>query len=298
LQLREGIPVLSPGLVLAAAILAISWGSILVRLCSAEPLTIAFYRLGLAAALLFPFALRRGVLRSLPRSVSLPVLLSGLLLALHFGAWIWSLSLTSIGSSVVLVSTQPLFSALLSGPLLGERAPGRVYAGIIICLTGMLLISGEDLGVSTQRLLGDLLSMTAALAGAAYFALGRWVRRGIPFVPYLFLVYAAAAAILGVGAWAAGQSLSGLAPKDYLWLAAMAIFPSIVGHGCLNWAVRHLEVFYVSLAAFGEPVLATLYAWILFGEKIPAALFAGGGLIFTGLVVALPRGRKMSPGEG
>ena len=291
---REGNRALSPGFGLALAVLAISWGSILVRLCDAPPLSIAFYRMALAAALLAPFALRRLHFSSIPSSVLGRIVLAGAFLAVHFGAWIWSLDLTSIGSSVVLVSTQPLFSALISGFALGERAPAKVYVGILIALTGTLLISGADWGISLERLLGDALAVVAAAAGAGCFVVGRSVRSHIPFVAYFFLLCATAAALLAVAALAARQPLTGFPVRDYLCLAALAILPTLVGHGCLNWAVRHLRVYIVNLAAFGEPILATIYAWILFREPITPSLLAGGTMIASGILFSL-QSAKSSP---
>jgi len=297
LRSREPSSPFPPGLALILAVFAISWGSILVRLCSAGPLVIACYRVGLAAALLTPFAMRKGARRRLSARVSLRVFLAGLLLAVHFGAWIWSLHLTSIGNSVLLVSSQPLFAAFLSGAILGERAPARAYAGIGVSLAGMILISGGDLGLSPDRFVGDLLAVVAAVAGAGYFVIGRQVRADLPFVTYLFWVYAASAALLGIAAWCAGQPLTGLRPADYAWLSAMAVVPSIIGHGGLNWAVRHVRVFLVSLAAFGEPILATLYARLLFREPIPPVLISGASLIFAGILISLPRFAR-APAQG
>jgi len=265
-----------------------------VRLCSAGPLVIACYRVGIAAAILAPFAVRKGALRRFSARVSIRVFLAGLLLAAHFGAWIWSLNLTSIGSSVLLVSSQPLFSAFLSGAILGERAPARTYAGISVSLAGMILISGGDLRLSPDRLTGDLLAVVAAVAGAGYFVIGRQLRAELPFVTYLFAIYGAAAALLGIAAWNADQPLTGLRPADYAWLSVMAVVPSIIGHGGLNWAVRHVRVFLVSLAAFGEPILATFYAWLLFREPVPPALISGAALIFAGILISLPRPARTS----
>jgi len=297
LRSGEPTPPFSSGLALVLAVFAISWGSILVRLCSAGPLVIAFYRVALAAIILSPFALWSGHFGRPISSVSWRVLLAGFLLAVHFGAWVWSLALTTIASSVLLVSSQPLFSALLSGAILGERAPGRIYVGIMVSLVGMILITGWDLKVSAGRWLGDFLSIIAAVAGAGYFIMGRRLRAEVPFATYLFMVYGASAALLGIAAWSVGQPLTGLRPADYAWLSVMAVLPSIIGHGCLNWAVRHVRVYFVSLASFGEPILATLYAWVLFHEPAPPALFAGAALIFTGILISLPRPTRI-PGEG
>ena len=75
----------------------------------------------------------------------------------------------------------------------------------------------------------------------------------------------------------------------------MAAGPTAVGHGCFNWAVRRLQVFYVNLAAFGEPILASFYAFLLLGEPLGASLWAGGALVFAGIVLALPTQARSGP---
>ena len=281
---------LTAGFALALAILAVSWGAILVRLCQAPSLVIAFYRLGLATVLLIPFALKPmgGALLPAGRKWAL-VVSSGFLLSVHFGAWITSLSYTSVASSVVLVSTQPLFSALFSGLFLGEKAPPRLYAGVILALAGTAVIAGGDLALSPGRLKGDILALVGAAAASGYFIIGRRVREEMRFFNYLALVYGFSTLFLGAAAAASGESILRVPRGDLLWLLLMAAGPSVVGHGCFNWAVRKLPVFYVNLAAFGEPVLASFYAFLLLGEPLGASLWTGGALVFAGILLALPR---------
>ncbi|HMC82970.1 MAG TPA: DMT family transporter [Candidatus Polarisedimenticolia bacterium] len=284
-------PAFSPGLALVVAVVAVSWGSIFARLCHAPPLVIAFHRLGFSTLLLLPILAARGeATRLFPRGhPTILALASGLLLALHFATWISSLALTTIASSVVIVSTQPVFSALISSRVLGEKAPVRLYVGVSVCLAGTLLISGGDLSFSPDRLVGDLLALAGAAAAAGYFVVGRSLRTKIPFVSYLVVVNGSGALFLGVMAVAVGESLTGQRPSDYFWFLMMALVPSLLGHTCLNWAVRHLEVYRVNLTAFGEPVLATLYAFLLFGERPAPSLWTGAALVFAGVLLALPR---------
>jgi len=290
-------PRLTAGFALALAILAVSWGAILVRLCQAPALVVAFYRLGLATVILIPLALgARGGESPLPAGrKGWLVVSSGLLLALHFGAWITSLSYTTVGSSVVLVSTQPLFSALFSGLFLKEKAPPRLYAGVALALAGTAIIAGGDLSLSPARLKGDILALAGAAAASGYFIIGRRVREEMRFFNYLTLVYGFSALFLGAAATALGESVLKVSRGDLPWLLLMAAGPSVVGHGCFNWAVRKLPVFYVSLAAFGEPILASFYAFLLLGEPLAGTLWTGGSLVFAGILLALPRQGRGAP---
>jgi drug/metabolite transporter (DMT)-like permease len=294
-------PASAPVFALALGILAVSWGAILVRFCRAPSLVIASYRLAFATAILLPAALISRVPafpeRGKGRTLAL-ILLAGLFLALHFGAWIASLAYTSVASSVVLVATQPLFSACLSGPVLGEKAPPRLYLGVLLALAGTGVIAGGDLGLSALHLRGDLLALLGAAAAAGYLMVGRRVGHGAGFVPYLTLVTGCSALFLGVAAWTSGERLLPALRGDLPWYLLMAAGPSVVGHGCFNWAVRRLEVFYVNLAAFGEPILASGYAYLLLGESPRASIWAGSGLVLAGVLVALPRRGRSGEGSG
>jgi drug/metabolite transporter (DMT)-like permease len=288
---------LAAGIVLALAILAVSWGAILVRFCGSAPLVVAFYRLALATALLVPLALVPAVAApALPSAASARlVFLAGLFLALHFGAWISSLSYTTVASSVVLVASQPLFSALFSGRILGEEAPARLYLGAVLALAGTAIIMGGDSVRSGGHLKGDLLALAGAAAGSGYFILGRRLRREMPFFRYLLFVDGTAALLLGLAALASGESLA--VPRgDLPWLFLMAAGPTLVGHGSFIWAVRRMKVFYANLAAFGEPILASVYAFFLLGEPLRPTWCVGGALVLGGIFLALP-GRARAPLE-
>lgn len=275
---------------LLAAVVAISWASILIRYCSAPPLVVSFYRMAIASALLLPFALREGRgswLRD--TGVVLTALAAGALLGLHFASWITSLGQTSIASSVVLVATAPVFAALLSAAFLGERAGRGAWAGIALAVAGSALIAWGDSSPEAGRahaapLLGDLLALAGALFGSAYLTLGRRVRARVPLTGYLVLVYAAGALVAGAGAMLRRESFTGYASRDWILFAAIAIFPNLIGHSLLNWGVRRMRTYVVGVAILGEPILATIYAIVLFREIPGLWWVAGAALIGAGLV--------------
>jgi len=134
----------------------------------------SFYRMVISALLLLPFAgfqRRQGWLRS--RSSVLTALGAGLFLGLHFATWITSLQLTTVASSVVLVTTTPVFAAIFSARLLGERAGSKAWAGIVLSVAGSALIAWGDYsrapasGSAAQgagagsAVLGDILAFAA-----------------------------------------------------------------------------------------------------------------------------------------
>jgi drug/metabolite transporter (DMT)-like permease len=265
------------------AVVAISWSAILVRLAAAPALAIAFYRMLFSTAALAPAGLRADR-PTAPRDLGLAAL-AGVLLGLHFAAWISSLDYTSVASSVMLVTTQPLFTAILGPFVLGERVGIRGGGAILFSMAGIALIAGGDFRLGGDALLGDGLAVAGALTASVYFMLGRALRDRIRLSRYLLLVNGAATLVLLVFVLLYRVSLHGFPPLTWLWFVLLAAGPNLTGHGLLNWSVRRLPAFPVNMAVLGEPVLATLYAAFLFGERPVFLFYPGAGLILAGLLM-------------
>jgi drug/metabolite transporter (DMT)-like permease len=277
--------VLRPALALIVAMVASSWASILIRLCAAPSLGIAFYRLAFASLILLPFGI--GGMRRAGRRTLGTAALAGVVLALHFASWISSLQYTSVASSVMLVSTGPVFAALLGPRLLGERPGASGLIGVALSLLGIAILTGGDLRLGGDALYGDLLALGGALAVAVYFMLGRRVRGRIALPAYLLTVNTSAALTLGLMALATGTTLHSYPRATWLLLLLMAVGPHLIGHGLLNWSVRRLRSFAVTLATVGEPILATIYAALLFRELPGPAFYGGAVLIVLGIGLAM-----------
>ncbi len=269
-----------PYIVLAVGLLAVSSSSVMIRLAqtaNAGSLVIAAWRVGLAALILTPIVLNRyraDVQRLTHREIGLG-LLSGLLLGIHFGTWVTSLEYTSVISSVVLVSTNPLWVALASPFLLRESLSRVTLTGIITAIAGVVLISAaSDVGMAARQnapLLGNALALVGAFGVAGYFMIGRRLRGSMSLIPYIWLTYGSAAIVLIGAALLAGQPFTGLSPDAYFWMTLVALFPQLIGHSSYNYALGYLSAAYVSLVVLGEPIGSTLLAAIFLHEQ-PVAL--------------------------
>ncbi|MFL5263131.1 MAG: DMT family transporter [Anaeromyxobacteraceae bacterium] len=273
---------------LAAGVVCVSWAAILVRLADAAPLAIAAWRLAIAGAATLGFALvrRRAELRALPaRSLAL-LALAGLALAFHFATWISSLRLTSVASSVALVTTQPVWVALLARAFLGERVGARAAAGIALALAGGAAMAGSDVALGRDALLGDLLALLGAWGAALYFVAGRRVRADVSLGTYVGVVYPAAAVALVAAALASGAPLGGYAPRTWLALLSLAVVPQLLGHSLLNWSLKWLSGTFVAVAILAEPVVSTALALPVLGERPSPGQLVGGALLLAGVALA------------
>ena len=264
---------------LTFGIFIISWSSILIRWMGAiDPLIIAFYRLAFSAMVLLPFAMRRQPSKTpVANRVFWLIPLAGIFLALHFYTWITSLQLTTVGNSIFLESTHPLFAYILSVFFLKEKAGKSMIPAFILGLIGMYLMLSENITQHSGALAGDSLAIFSAFCIAAYLLIARKSKQDLPLLRYLFYVYGSAALLLlGPLLWN-GVDFWELPVMVWVLLIILALGPNLIGHSLLNRASRHMPVYLVNMALLSESVLATAYAAILLDE-IPVLWFYLGAL--------------------
>jgi drug/metabolite transporter (DMT)-like permease len=303
-------------LAIGLAILAVSTASIFIRYAqrSAPSLVIAAWRLALATVILAPVALsnHRAEMRAFQKRQAALAVLSGLFLAVHFGSWITSLQYTSVASSVVLVTTTPLWVGLFSPLVLHESIDRRVAIGLVVALVGSIVIGLSDTcqvstaGVACPPLsdftrgsafIGDVLALLGAWMAAGYLMIGRRLRANTSLVAYTFVVYGVSALILILAAGGAGQKLMGYPWIVYLWFLALAVIPQLFGHTTFNWALKYVSAAYVSVALLGEPVGSTILAYLLLGEKPGSVKIAGMVMTLAGIYLASRVQHMVEPTE-
>jgi drug/metabolite transporter (DMT)-like permease len=295
-------------IVLAIGIVAVSTASILIRFARQEnvpALVVAAYRLDIATFILSPIVLRGHAveLKQLTRRAAAMALFSGVFLALHFATWISSLDYTTVTSSVVLVSTGPIWVALLSWGLLHERLTRPLVVGLIITVIGGILVGWSDacdpltgactgFNLAGSQPWGDFLALAGAWFVAGYLLIGRHLRERMSLFAYIYVVYGTAAVVLTGLALLAGASFT-QAPAGppytaaaFLWLILLAVLPQLLGHSSYNYALRHLPAAYVAVVTLAEPIGTSILAFLIL-QEIPRALTLFGALvILIGIGVA------------
>lgn len=284
-----------PYAALALGLLAVSSAAILIRLAQddgAPSLVLAAARLSVAALVLTPFALgrQRAELRALRPSDLRWAMVSGVMLGVHFATWISSLEYTAVVNSVTIVTTNPLWVALLSPFVLGEKLNRWVLLGLALALCGgvMVGLSGEagDPPTRNDPWLGNLLALIGALVVAIYFMIGRSLRARLSVVTYAWLVYGAAAIVLVGAVLVAGQPVGGFPARVYVWMLLLGLVPQLVGHSSFNYALGYLPAAFVSLIVLGEPIGSGVLAILLLDEWPVALQLVGAALILSGIALA------------
>lgn len=285
-------------LVLTVGVLAVSTAAILVRLASAAAgisgvgfsLVLAAARLNLAAIVLLPTWQTFRVYPPSPAALRFAGA-AGIALAVHFATWITSLSYTSIAASTALVTTNPVWVALLSWGWFGEKLPRQVLFAIGMAFVGGLLIGLGGVTASAsgaQPLLGDGLALLGAFAASLYFLLGREAQKqGLSVRRYVTVAYSTAAIVLLPLPLLVGASYVGYPPITYAYILLMALLPQLVGHTSFNWAIRWVSPTLVALVILFEPAISSLLGYLIFGEIPGLAVFVGALLLLSGVTLAV-----------
>jgi drug/metabolite transporter (DMT)-like permease len=274
-------------ILLPIGILAISTASIFIKLCDAPALIIAAYRVGLASLILIPFAARRRRWSDWGWNHLRGCMLSGFFLSLHFVFWIASLKYTSVASSVVLVTTHPIFVGMGGWLFLRERLSLNLILGIALSVLGGGLIGFGDMALSMQALYGDALALLGAITASGYLLVGRVMRKNQDLLSYVLPVYSTAGLILVSLCLVFQKPFFGYSSTTYLLFFLLALIPQLIGHTTFNWALKYLPVSIVAIAILGEPVVSTALAYFLLNEALTPLKVVGGILICIGVIIAL-----------
>lgn len=297
---------MNPWLILFFALLAISTSGPLVRASSADPLAIAAYRLGFSLIVVALALVVTGTWRELRRirpGEMLIALGAGAMLAFHFWSWNASVHLTTVAASVVLVNMHPPFVALVSTFWLHEKPRPMQWVGIAIAMLGAAIVAASDAGSlvgggSPRALFGDGLALIGAVTVALYFVAGRRLRGAYSVWPYVAVVYGAAFVVLVAIAAARSVPLIGYPRRELLIFAALAAGPMLIGHTGMNYALRYLPAYIVNLTVLGEPVGATIIAFLVpsIHETPSVGTIVGGMVTLGGIGTAAVRGKAGSEG--
>ncbi|WP_211247802.1 DMT family transporter [Cryptosporangium arvum] len=279
---------------LGLAVAAVATSGPLIAAIAAPALAIAFWRLGLAALVLTPITAVR--LARLPaerpdrRTVGRS-LLAGALLAGHFGTWIPSVTMTSVATSTALVCTQPIWAALFAAAG-GERFSRRFWVGVVLAVLGATAMTGADVTVSAEALVGDALAIVGAVLMAAYVTVGSRVRITTSTTTYTTICYGVCALLLLVVCLVARADLGGYPAHSWVLLVALTLGPQFLGHSLINRVLASLSATAVSVAILFEVPGAALLAWIFLAQTPPVLAWPGMVVLLGGLALVVVGSRR------
>lgn len=273
------------------AVFFISTSAPLIAATTAPAVAIAFWRTALGALFTAPYTLlrhRRELLGLDRRQLTLCVV-GGVLLAAHFATWIPSLRYTSVASSTALVSTQPVWAALMARAM-GVKFPTRVWVGISVALVGVVVLTGVDVSLDRRSLIGDGLALVGAVLAAAYVTVGERARRDVSTASYTLVAYSSSAFVLLPVCLAGGVALSGYSAMDWWLILALTLLAQLLGHSLINATLRTTSATVTSMGILFEMPIATLLAAFFLGQWPPLAVLPALVLLLIGVAVVVRAG--------
>lgn len=282
----------NPMIMIVIGIIGISLSAIFVKFSQAPSAVTAAYRLLWTVFLMSPVVwlkreTRKELLTTDKKTVALCVV-SGVFLALHFVFWFESLKHTSVASSTTIVCTEVIWVALGYCLFLKGKMSGKAVLAITVTVLGSILIAYSDSSSGANHLYGDLLAFLAAVVVAVYTLIGRVARTSTSTTVYTYIVYSCSAATLVVITLAQGYSLTGYGLSGVIVGLLLAVFSTILGHSIFSWCLKFLSPAFVSASKLCEPVVAAIFAAILF-QEIPGILQVIGGAVIIGGVIYYSR---------
>ncbi|MBL0386263.1 DMT family transporter [Tumebacillus sp. ITR2] len=298
-QTAKPLPV-PPILFLLIGVLAVSFSAIIIKWSSAPAAVLGLYRLIITFLILCPVLFTkksRAEVRSFSLRTWVLVAASGVCLAFHFILWIGSLKYTTVASSTILITLQPIFVMVLAYFTLRERTSWQAWAGAGIAIVGSTCIGWGDFRVSGDALWGDLLSLLGTLTVSGYLVIGQHLRnaqQGMSSLVYSLWVYIFAIVVMFFYCLGEGYSLVAYDGHEWMLFVLLAVIPTVFGHTLFNWLLKYVNAATISMAILGEPIGATILAFLLLGESVTGAQWLGGAIIMSGIWLFLSTSKKKS----
>lgn len=288
-------PSFNPYLALAIGVISVSTSAILVKLSSAPAGIIAFYRLLFTVLIMLPFFILKYVseIKFITKKDWTFSSIAGMFLAFHFILWFESLNYTSVASSTVLVTLQPLFAFIGTYVIFKEKFSLKSIVCGIFAVMGSVIISWGDFRISGAALFGDFLALAACALITAYLMFGQTVRQRLSLITYTFIVYSVSTITLFVYVVIVKEPLLPYPKSDWVYFILMAIIPTLLGHSLFNWSVKWVSTSVISMAILLEPVGAAIMAYYLLDENIYWTQVLGGSIVIGSLGIFLIDGKRL-----
>lgn len=289
------IPIIIPLLV---GVIAVSFSSIFVKWSTAPASIQGMYRLLFTVLFMLPFGIKRvAELRAISKRNWLLLGASGFFLALHFLLWMGSLSYTTVSSSTIILAIEPVFIWCGAYFLFKERISSFAKLGMLIAVIGAALIGWGDVGISSANLYGDLLSFLGTIAVAVHMLIGQKLLSQVSPYVYNLIVFSSAVVVFALYNVSLGVSFTNYNDREWGIFLLLAIIPTVFGHMLFNWLLQYISATTVSMSILGEPIGASLLAFLLLNETMSIVQISGGLMAIMGMIIFMRVTSRMNKRE-
>ena len=264
---------------------AIGTSALFVKVSETGPVATAFWRVCLALPFLWLWSTlgrreQQGATFADTRGL---MIACGLFFAGDLAVWHWSILLTSVANSTLLANLAPIFVALAAWLMFRKRPQGKFLLGLAIAVTGMVLLIGGDFQLQGKELIGDALGVVTAMFYAGYQLTVTKLRARVATSTLMAWSGLITAIVLLPIALLSGEQMLPVSVMGWIKLAGLALISQVAGQSLIAYAMAHLPATFSSVGLLFQPVMATLFAWLLLGESVSALQLAGGITVLIGI---------------
>ena len=275
-------------ILLFVALFSVSTSPIIAEFLKDVPaISISFWRMFIAALILwtYSFFFKQGKVKSSNNLKS--IFVAGILLGIHFALFFQSIKMTKIANATFLGTLAPLFTLLLESFLFKRKFNKFVIMGLLLSFCGAVIILSDNFDMSQKYTLGNFLAVLCSVCLAISFIIAEKVRQTENTIVYTRTLYLTAAATLLIIAVITNSNLVNHALSDYIGLLFLGLVPTIIGHNIIYYSVKFVSPTIVSSFPLGEPVIATILAFFIFGQIIGINIILGGLITLFGLLLII-----------
>lgn len=284
------------GIFLLIGVMALSASAIFVKLANAPSSIMAFYRIFFSFCVIFILTISkkdtRKELLSLSKKEIILGIISGISLALHYFLWFQSLNLTSVASSTVIVTLQPLFAFVAGYFFFKERYTKLAVLGFIIAVIGSVIIGWGDFQLSSRALIGDLLAFISAGFISTYFIIGQYTRARLSAFSWITLTYFFAFVFLGILSLIMKIPFTGYSLNTWLNIFGITLISTLLGQVIFTWLLKYFPATVISMTILGEAVGTCILGYFILHETVSLKQFIGIVVILFGIGLFLWEKRK------
>lgn len=275
------------GIFLFIGVASLSASAIFVRLANAPASITAFYRLFFTFILIFPLTIlkksNREELKSLTKKDIILCIISGFSLGLHYFLWFQSLNFTSVASSTVIVTLQPLFSLIFGYFIFKEKYTNKAILGFIIAFSGSFIIGLGDFQINPKALFGDFLALIAAIFISVNFIIGQYIRKRLSAINYTAFTYIPAFIFLGFLSFVIKVNFFEYSFETWIYILCLTLISTMLGHFIFTWLLRWFSATVISMTILGEAVGACILGYFILNESVSLKQLVGIIIILFGI---------------
>jgi len=277
---------------LIIGLIAISTSPVIAKMLPLVPATvIAFWRMAIASALLWVYSVFFSY-KSVKSNNSILVYLAGASLAMHFIFWFGALKLTSIANTTVLGVVAPAFTLLIEKLVYGKKINAFSSIALIIVFIGCVIVQGSDLGSFSGEGLGNIMAIVSAVFLGIVFLIGSKARQEIGVLTYTKNLFSVSALVLLSCSLLLNNPIFNYSINNYFWLCMLGVVPTLIGHTIFSYSIKYVSPTIITSIPLGEPIIASILAFVLFKEGVSSFVFMGGLIIAVGLILLIKNNTK------